>query len=135
MDAQAGLASPKDRGSHGEAHIASTICLICTVENAHFSIWAAARKNLSRVFDKVRLKPVFSATETSLKIEISSVASLHMILPKKQITKALIRLRRYVQSGLLPCCSQTPEDRFSHVEARIIVTLNSFLSSLHKKAL
>ena len=44
--------------------------------------------------DKVRFKPACSATETSLKIEISLVASLDMILSKKQIIKALIRLRR-----------------------------------------
>ena len=43
--------------------------------------------------DKARLKPVSSATETSWKIEISPVASLHMILSIKRITKALIRLR------------------------------------------
>ena len=43
--------------------------------------------------DKARLKPVSSATETSWKIEISPIASLHMILFIKRITKALIRLR------------------------------------------
>ena len=44
-------------------------------------------------FDKECFKPVSSAKETSLKIEISPAASLHMILSKKQ-KKALIRLRR-----------------------------------------
>ena len=67
------------------------------------------------VSDKASFKPVSSATETSLKIEISPVASLHMILSKKRTTKVLIRLRRLVCSF---CCSQTPEDRFSCVEAQ-----------------
>ena len=44
-------------------------------------------------FDKECFKPVSSVKETSLKIEISPAASLHMILSKKQKKKALIRLR------------------------------------------
>ena len=48
-------------------------------------------KSVFGVSDKVRLKPVFSATETSLKIEISFIASLDMILSNKRITKAGIR--------------------------------------------
>ena len=44
-------------------------------------------------FDKECFKPVSSAKETSLKIEISPAASLYMILSKKQNKKALIRLR------------------------------------------
>ena len=43
--------------------------------------------------DKARFKPACSSTETSLKIEISLVASPDIILFKKQITTALIRLR------------------------------------------
>ena len=42
---------------------------------------------------KASFKSVSSATETSYKIEISPAASIHMIFSKKQITKALIRLR------------------------------------------
>ena len=38
------------------------------------------RKPVFRVSEKVRLKPVSSATVTSQKIEISSVESLDMIL-------------------------------------------------------
>ena len=53
----------------------------------------AARKPVFGVSGKARLKPVSSTTETSQKIEISPVASLHIILSKKRITKALIRLR------------------------------------------
>ena len=45
------------------------------------------------VSDKARLRPISSTTETSEKIEISPVASLHMVLSEKRITKALIRLR------------------------------------------
>ena len=52
-----------------------------------------ARKPVFGVSNKVRLKPVCSATETCLKNEISLVASLAMILSNKRITKSLIRLR------------------------------------------
>ena len=52
------------------------------------------RQNLSLgVSYKGILKSVSSTTETSWKTEISPVASLRMILFKKRITKALIRLR------------------------------------------
>ena len=51
-----------------------------------------ARKPSFVVSDKASFKPASSATETSWKIEISSVARLHMILSEKRITKALIRL-------------------------------------------
>ena len=53
----------------------------------------AATKPVLGVSDKVRFKPVFSATETSQKIEISLVASLDIILSNKRIIKALISLR------------------------------------------
>ena len=65
-----------------------TIGNSCQVYNIK---WASSRENLSA---KASFKPGFLATETSYKIEISSVASLHMILSKKRITKALTRLRR-----------------------------------------
>ena len=52
-----------------------------------------ARKPVFGVSAKASFKPVSSATETSKKTEISPVASLHIILSKKRITKALIRLR------------------------------------------
>ena len=52
-----------------------------------------ARKPVLGVSDKTSFKPVSSATDASQKIEISHVANLHMILFKKRITKALIRLR------------------------------------------
>ena len=77
-----------------------------------------ARKPVFRVSDKASFKPVSSATETILKIEISPVARLHMILSKKRITKALIRCAD-AQAGLSLCCSQPPEDRFSRDKAHI----------------
>ena len=52
-----------------------------------------ARKTVFGVSEKGSFELVSSATETSKNIEIPPVASLHMILFKKQITKALIRLR------------------------------------------
>ena len=52
-----------------------------------------ATKPVFGVSDKASFKPVSSATETSYKIEISLVGSLHTVLSKKRITKALIRLR------------------------------------------
>ena len=52
-----------------------------------------ARKPVFGVSDKASFKPVSSVTESSLKIEISLIARLHMILSKKGITKVLIRLR------------------------------------------
>ena len=52
-----------------------------------------ATKPVFGVFEKARLKPVSSVTQTILKFEIPLVASLDMILSKKRITKALIRLR------------------------------------------
>ena len=54
-----------------------------------------ARKPVIGVTDKVTLKPVCSATQTSDKIEISLAASLDMILLDKRITKGLISLRGY----------------------------------------
>ena len=64
------------------------------------------------VSDKVRLKPVSSATETNLENEISLVVSWYMILSKKQISKALIRLPRWLFTN--------PEDRISLIEAHMV---------------
>ena len=69
-----------------------------------------ATKPVFGVSDKVRFKPACSATGTSYKIESSFVASFDMVLSKQRITKTGLRL----------CCSQTPEDRFSCVEAHIV---------------
>ena len=51
------------------------------------------RKPVFGVSDKESFNPVSTATETSCRTENSPVASLHMILSTKRITKALIRLR------------------------------------------
>ena len=55
-----------------------------------------ATKPVFGVSDKVRLKPVSSATETSWKIEISPVASLDMILSKGADYDKSARMRRLV---------------------------------------
>ena len=57
------------------------------------SLWEKLFSGVGGCFDKECFKPVSSAKETSLKIEISPAASLHMILSKNQKKKALIRLR------------------------------------------
>ena len=50
------------------------------------------KKPVSGVSNRVIFKLACSATETSLKIEISLISSLDMILYNKPITKGLIRL-------------------------------------------
>ena len=80
-------------------------------------IGAALRQNLSSGFSTKRVSnqsPLLQRLASELKF--SPVASLHRVLSKKRITKALIRLRDS-QAGLRLCCSQTPEDRFSRDEA------------------
>ena len=52
-----------------------------------------ARKPVFGFSNKVRFKPVSSATETRKEIEIWLISSLDMILSKKRITKALINQR------------------------------------------
>ena len=70
-------------------------------------------KPVFRVSNKVRLKPVSSATENREENETLPVARLDMIFSKKGITKVLIRLRiPSVQTGLRLCCSQTPKTGF-----------------------
>ena len=59
----------------------------------HLNMGLVVTKPVFGVSEKARLKPVSSATETNLKIEISLVASLDIVLYKTRITKALIRLR------------------------------------------
>ena len=58
-----------------------------------FRGWGGGGGGGGGCYDKECFKPVSYAKETSLKIEISPAASLHMILSKKQKKKALIRLR------------------------------------------
>ena len=79
-----------------------------------------AIKPVFRVSNKARLKLATSATETRWKTENLLVSSLDMILSKKRITKALIRLRECA-GWSAPLLFANTEDRFSHVEAHIFV--------------
>ena len=64
-------------------------------------------------------KPAFSATETSLKIEISPVISFYMILSKRRITKALISVHGCADlSGSLLFANT--KDWFSRAEAQML---------------
>ena len=54
---------------------------------------SVATKPVFGVSYKVRSKPECSATGTSYKVESLLVACFDMVLSKKRITKALIRLR------------------------------------------
>ena len=82
------------------------------------------QENLCSGFpDKVRLKPVCAATESSYKIEILLVVSLDMILSKKWITKVLIRVRKCA-GWSAPLLFANPEDMFYPVEACIISQLS-----------
>ena len=84
-------------------------------------IRASSQQNLSSgIYDKVILKPVSSASETSYKIEILLVASLEMILSNKPITEALIRLYD-AQAGQCLCCWQASKDGFFRVKAHTVL--------------
>ena len=71
------------------------------------------------VSDKATLKPVSSASETSLKIEISLVASLIYDMSQKQVTKALIKV------GLRLCCWQTLKTSFLALRPICSLSMNS----------
>ena len=87
-------------------------CIHSTIMAYILSKRFTARKPVFWVSDKVRLKPVSSATETSEKIENLLVACLDMILSNKRITKALIRLRRCA-GWSAPLLLANTKDRFS----------------------
>ena len=70
------------------------LLIFAVVKLATCKMGLVATKPVFGVSDKTRLKLVPLATETSKKIEISLVA----------------------RAGLRLCCSQNPEDRFSHAE-------------------
>ena len=102
----------------------STFCTISSWSSLYDKILAGTRQNLSWEFsDKASFKPVSSATMTSQKIEISSVASLHILLSKKRITMALIRLCGCT-GWSVPVVLANPEDRFSRVKAHIYLTIS-----------
>ena len=58
---------------------------------AHMS--HVTRKPVFGVFDQVRLKLAWSATETIYRLEISAISSRDILLSRRWKTKALIRLR------------------------------------------
>ena len=55
-------------------------------------IWASSRKPVLGFCDQIRLKPAFSATETSQGLECLDIASRGIIWPRRRTSKA-IRLR------------------------------------------
>ena len=67
--------------------------------------------NILGVSDKGKLEPVSPATETSQKIEISPMASLDLMLSKKQITKALFSLHGRARWSA-PVLFTNPEKQF-----------------------
>ena len=69
---------------------------------------------------QVGIKPACSAAENGSKIEISLISNLDMIVSKEFITKQLISLRRCVGRSV-PLLFANPEDRFSRVEAHMIL--------------
>ena len=60
------------------------------------------RKPVFGVCDQMRLKPAYSATETSQNLDILDSARIWFILPRQRTTKALTS------------CSYMTKDRFSH---------------------
>ena len=72
------------------------------------------RKPVFRVFDRVRHKPPWTATEASQRLEISDIETRDITLSRQRTTKA--RLRR---PELHLCWSSMAYGRFSHDEARI----------------
>ena len=75
-------------------------------------------KTVFGVSDKGILKPVSSATKTSLKIENLLDAGLDMILSYKRITNAPIRLRGCA-GWSAPVLFENPEDRFPPVKTHM----------------
>ena len=66
--------------------------------------------------EKVRLKPVCLAIETSKKIKILHVASIDIILSNEPITMVLIRCAGWS----VPLLITSPEDSFSQFKAHLI---------------
>ena len=93
-------------------------------------ISATLRENLSSGFLRKRILN----KSPSYKIKISPVASLNLILSKKRITKALIRLRGCAD-WFVVCCSQTPKDRFPRVEAHMFTETVTVLLRTHNMSL
>ena len=88
-------------------------------------LWAAARQNLSlpgEFSTRSGSKKAYSSSEMSWNLEISPVASLAIIISSERITKVLIRLRGCA-GWSVPSLFATQEDRVSHVEAHLSLTM------------
>ena len=107
-------------------HLKQTVQLTLFILNDYLiHMGLIARKPVCGVSEKASFKPVSSARETSLKIEISPAASLHIILSKKLITKVLIRLPGCAgwSATVLLANLRRGEDRFFHVEAHMELSI------------
>ena len=76
------------------------------------------RKPVFRVLYQARLKPVFSATETSWSLERSAVESIDIPLSRQRTTKE--DADQTVRMCRLICAFVVRENRFSHDVAQII---------------
>ena len=83
------------------------------------------RKPVFEVFNQVRLKPAYSATETSKSLEILDLASIGIILSKQRTTKALIRLCGCA-GWSAPLLFPYSKSRFWHDMAYFIFHLEQF---------
>ena len=81
------------------------------------------------VSDKVRLKPVSSATKINYKNEASLVASLYMKLFKRRI-KRCIPTCASAETDRHRCCSHTRKTGFSCVEAHVKTDVHKGLTHL-----
>ena len=78
------------------------------------------------IHEKTYVIPIFSSTETSSNSEISLVAIFDLIFSKNKTNNKGAECAD-AQAGLRPC-SQTPEDRFSRVEAQLCSTPENGIS-------
>ena len=76
------------------------------------------RKPAFGVSDQVRVKPAYSATETSYRLEILTIASGGVIPSRQRTTKAMIR-RRGCASWSAPLLFAYGKNRVSHDVAQI----------------
>ena len=84
-------------------------------------------KPVFRVSDKGRLKPVFSVTETSKKIEIQFKSSIYIYDTFK---KANNKCADQYELMHRLCCAfivRKPEDRFSDLKAKLEITINLYI--------
>ena len=89
--------------------------LLCCFKMSHI-----LRNPVFWVSNHVRLKPAYSAAETSQSPEILHLASIGIILSKQQTTKALIR-QRGCAGWSAPLLFAYGKSRFSHDVAEMVV--------------